>query len=235
MVTYHRRPLPSDLVAFDSEEGRQLLGQALSAGTAGSFFPLIAQLHTQADPAWCGLGSLVTALNALGIDPQRPWKGPWRHFDEQLLICCKALEDAATDGLTLVEVGCLARCNGAEVTGVVAEADTLPRFRADLEASVLAPAGPFLIANYARPALGQTGSGHFSPLAAVHRGRDLALVLDVARFKYPPHWVPIERLWRAMTEVDSATGHARGWLVLARGEDGVREACRGGALGAWAE
>jgi glutathione gamma-glutamylcysteinyltransferase len=88
-TTFHRRPLPSDLVAFDSEEGRQLLVEALAAGTAGAFFPLISHLHTQADPAWCGLGSLVTTLNALGIDPGRTWKGPWRHLSEELLICCK--------------------------------------------------------------------------------------------------------------------------------------------------
>jgi glutathione gamma-glutamylcysteinyltransferase len=224
-VSFHRKPLPEDLVAFDSPEGRQLLVEAMAAGTAASFFPLISQLHTQADPAWCGLGSLVTTLNALGIDPQRTWKGPWRHFSEELLICCKALEDAATEGLTLVEVGCLAHCNGATVRGVVAEPDTLPTFRADLEASVRGTAGPFVIVNYARPVLGQTGSGHFSPLGAWHPGRDLVLILDVARFKYPPHWVSVERLWQAMREVDVDTGHERGWLVLGRGEGEIRQVC----------
>lgn len=222
--TWHRRPLPADLVAFDSEEGRALFAEALAEGTAAAFFPLISQLHTQAEPAWCGLGSLVTTLNALGIDPGRPWKGPWRHFSEELLICCKALEEAAVDGLTLVEVGCLARCNGADVRGIVALPDSLPAFRADLLASVSASTGPFVVVNYTRAPLGQTGTGHFSPIGVVHRGRDLALILDVARFKYPPHWVPIARLWQAMTEIDPATGNPRGWLVLGRGE-GIRETC----------
>lgn len=217
MVSFHRRPLPDDLVPFDSEEGRRNLVEAISAGTAASFFPLVSQLHTQGDPAWCGLGSLVTALNALGIDPGRTWKGPWRHFSEELLVCCKAVEDAAKDGLTFEEVGCLARCNGADVRGVVAEAGTLPAFREDLALSVRSSAGPFVIVNYTRAALGQTGSGHFSPVGATHEGRDQALVLDVARFKYPPHWVPIERLHQAMTEIDPATGHARGWMLLGRG------------------
>jgi glutathione gamma-glutamylcysteinyltransferase len=224
-VSFHRKPLPEDLVAFDSDEGRQLLVEAVTGGTAASFFPLVAQLHTQADPAWCGLGSLVTTLNALGIDPQRTWKGPWRHFSEELLICCKALEEAAKEGLTLVEVGCLAHCNGAKVRGVVAEPHTLPVFRADLEESVRGTAGPFVVVNYTRTALGQTGSGHFSPLGAWHPGRDLVLVLDVARFKYPPHWVAVERLWQAMREVDPDTGHERGWLVLDRGEGEIRQVC----------
>ena len=38
------------------------------------------------------------------------------------------------------------------------------------------------------PALLQTGDGHFSPVAGYHAGTDSVLVLDVARFKYPPYW-----------------------------------------------
>jgi hypothetical protein len=30
------------------------------------------------EPAFCGLGTLTTVLNALAIDPQRAWKGVWR-------------------------------------------------------------------------------------------------------------------------------------------------------------
>ena len=33
------------------------------------YFRLAQQFHTQADPAFCGLGSLVCALNALRIEP----------------------------------------------------------------------------------------------------------------------------------------------------------------------
>jgi hypothetical protein len=80
--------------------------------------------------------------------------------------------------------------------------------------------GPFLVAAYGRDALGQTGAGHFSPLGGWHPGRDLALILDVARFKYPPHWVPVERLWSAMRSVDPATGRPRGYLRVGRGADG---------------
>jgi glutathione gamma-glutamylcysteinyltransferase len=45
-----------------------------------------------------------------------------------------------------------------------------------------------VIAAYNRAGLGQSGGGHFSPLAGYHAASDLTLVLDVARFKYPPHW-----------------------------------------------
>lgn len=41
----------------------------------------------------------------------------------------------------------------------------------------------FVVASYDRRSLGQTGSGHFSPLAALDEVSDSVLVLDVARFK----------------------------------------------------
>jgi glutathione gamma-glutamylcysteinyltransferase len=214
--TYHRRPLPGDLVDFSSDTGRAWLADALREGSAQSFFPLVAHLHTQAEPAWCGFGTLVTVLNALEIDPGRTWKGQWRFFGEELLICCKSLELAAAEGFSLGEVGCLAACNGAEVDIRRAEPGSEPEFRAQLVASTRALRGPFLVANYARTELGQSGSGHFSPLAAWHQASDHVLVLDVARFKYPPHWVPVQRLWRAMATRDDAAGGLRGWLAISR-------------------
>jgi glutathione gamma-glutamylcysteinyltransferase len=191
-----------------------MLVEALEAGTGESFYPLVAHLHTQAEPAWCGLGTLVTVLNALEVDPGRTWRGPWRFFGEELLVCCKALELAASEGLTLAEVACLAACNGAEAVPETAEPGREEAFRAALLSSVRAPAGPFVVANYSREVLGQSGTGHFSPLAAVHGKRDQVLVLDVARFKYPPHWVAISRLFTAMAAVDAQSGRPRGWLTL---------------------
>lgn len=41
----------------------------------------------------------------------------------------------------------------------------------------------------------------------------MALILDVARFKYPPHWVPVPLLWEAMNTIDEATGLHRGYIV----------------------
>ncbi|WP_420829432.1 phytochelatin synthase family protein [Nannocystis pusilla] len=66
-----------------------------------AFFQLIEQFHTQTDPAFCGLGSLVVALNALGVDPARLWKGPWRWFSEELLDSCLPLPSVRERGITL--------------------------------------------------------------------------------------------------------------------------------------
>lgn len=216
-TSFYRRPLPEGLVPFASDEGRAVFREALEAGTMEGFFALAEQFHTQAEPAFCGLGSLVVALNALGVDPGRAWKGPWRWFGEEMLDCCVSLEEVRSVGLTLDEVGCLARCNGARARVRRADAAPVGELRAAVLAASRRARGEVVVASYSRASLGQTGSGHFSPVGGLHVGRDLALLLDVARFKYPPHWVPVERLHGAMCTTDEVTGRSRGWVVLEGG------------------
>jgi glutathione gamma-glutamylcysteinyltransferase len=218
-TTLYRRPLPAEAIAFSSPEGRQLFAEALAAAGLDGYFRLAEQFHTQSDPSFCGLGSLVVALNALGIDPGRLWKGPWRWFAEDLLDCCVPLAEVKERGLDLVELSCLARCNGAEVDLRHADAHDLGAWHGAVADA--AKGETVLIAAYDRAALGQTGAGHFSPIGGYHAARGLVLVLDVARFKYPPHWVSAERLWLAMRPIDPSTARARGWMTLRRRSRGI--------------
>jgi glutathione gamma-glutamylcysteinyltransferase len=71
-----------------------------------------------------------------------------------------------------------------------------------------------VVVSFSRSALGQTGDGHFSPIAAYHEGTDQVLVLDVARFKYQPYWVTVPDLFRSMLPLDTATKKSRGWYLL---------------------
>ena len=73
--------------------GRQIFQEALAAGHMIGFFKLIQQFTTQGEPAFCGVSSLVQVLNALEIDPKRAWKGAWRFFSEEMLDCCRPLEE----------------------------------------------------------------------------------------------------------------------------------------------
>lgn len=219
--TFHRRPLPTSAIPFSSAEGRRVFSDALVMDGLNGYFPLAEQFHTQSEPTFCGLGSLVVALNALSIDPGRQWKGPWRWYSEELLDCCVPLADVSKRGVDIDEFACLARCNGASVEVFRSDTSSLEAWRAAL---AIANSGEaVVIAAYDRAAMGQSGSGHFSPIGGYHRKRDLALILDVARFKYPPHWVSAERLWRAMAQIDPSTGQARGWLVV-RNQGGPRAA-----------
>jgi len=178
------------------------------------YFKLAQQFHTQAEPSFCGLGSLVCALNALQIDPARTWKGPWRWFSEELLSCCKSLQEIEQSGLTLDEVACLASCSGANVRAYQAPHTSIEEFREHVRAASTDGNGSVLIVNYSRRVVGQTGDGHFSPIGGYHLATDHILLLDTARFKYPPHWLPLELMFEAMRELDSATHRSRGWLML---------------------
>jgi glutathione gamma-glutamylcysteinyltransferase len=217
--THYRRTLPSEAIAFSSPDGRRLFAEAVAEGGMDGYFPLAEQFHTQSDPAFCGPGSLVVALNALAVDPERTWKGSWRWFAEDLLDCCVPLAEVRQRGLHLDEFDCLARCNGADVEIHRADASGLDAWRRQL--AIAARGEVVVVASYDRAALGQTGSGHFSPIGGYLRSRDLVLILDVARFKYPPHWVPAERLWNAMNTVDPATSLTRGWFAMRRGTQAI--------------
>lgn len=219
--SFYRRPLPAAQIPLSSAEGRSIFREALAEGNMEGYFAVAEQFHTQSDPAFCGLGTLVVALNALSVDPGRLWKGPWRWYGEEMLDCCTPLDRIRVQGLTLDEFACLARCNGARAE-VTRPTDAAPdAFRDALRAVCSSASAGVLAVAYSRRLLGQTGEGHFSPLAGFHAGRDLALVLDVARFKYPPHWVRVTDLYEAMRPIDPATGRARGWVRIERGE-GVR-------------
>src|SRR5688572_24781442 len=140
--TLYMRPLPASLPALESAAGPAAFQRALLAGTLEGYFRLAQQFHTQADPAFCGLGSLVCALNALGIDPRRRWKGAWRWFSEELLDCCKSLEEVRRSGITLDEAACLARCSGASATVHRGDEADAGAFRKDLLAATTASDGP---------------------------------------------------------------------------------------------
>lgn len=64
----------------------------------------VAPCSTQDEPAFCGLASIAMVLNALSIDPKRPWKGSWRWFHEELLDCCLPLNKVAQEGVVLTQV-----------------------------------------------------------------------------------------------------------------------------------
>ena len=74
--------------------------------------------------------------------------------------------------------------------------------------------GCFMVVSFSRFSLGQTGDGHFSPVAAYSEETDRCLILDVARFKYPPYWVSVEDLYKSLCPKDSVTNMSRGWFML---------------------
>lgn len=118
---------------------------------------------------------------------------------------------------------CLARCQGVQLKLSYADSTTIDDFRRGVREACCRQAEEdegFIVVSYSRRVVGQSGSGHFSPLAAYDTQSDSVLILDTARFKYPPHWVKLELLWAAMLPVDPATSRSRGWAHLARPSGG---------------
>ena len=240
-VTFHRKPLPQSSIAFDSEEGTSLLTRSLANNSARSALRLLSVFQTQQEPAFCALASVATALNALAIDPKRTWKGVWRWFSEELLRCCIPLQVVAEQGVALDEAACLAACNGAEAkvirpppelwlpseAGIAAasvEGEAFNAYVDQLKATLHEccdgksgdPVNDILLACYDRLALDQTGGGHFSPIGAVDWTTEKVLILDVARFKLPPHWVSIRSLAAATLSTDHSSHKSRGFMVVSR-------------------
>lgn len=73
-----------------------------------------------------------------------------------------------------------------------------------------------MICNLSRKVLSQSGDGHFCPVGGFNVGEDKTLLLDTARFKYPPHWVGAEQLYQSVCTADSETGELRGFILLTR-------------------
>ena len=72
------------------------------------------------------------------------------------------------------------------------------------------------ICNLSRRTLGQTGDGHFSPVGGFNEPANQVLLLDTARFKYPPHWVDLNMLYDSMDTLDTETDSKRGFIILSR-------------------
>lgn len=149
----------------------------------------------------------------------------FQYSDDMLECTHTPREQIREKGMTFAELACLARCNGLRV--VSRRADTVSRetFLADLK-RVSASEDMHMVVSFSRKTLGQTGDGHFSPIGAYHPGKNQALVLDTARFKYPSYFCDADLLYDAMGELDAVTGLPRGYFILTKGAAKPLSLCR---------
>lgn len=141
-------------------------------------------------------------------------------FDETMVDCRGLLPKIKTDGISFGKLGYLAGCNGAKVVAFRTNESTVDDFRKQVISSSSSE-DSHAITSYHRRVFKQTGAGHISPIGGYHAGKDMVLILDVARFKYPPHWVPLTLLWDAMNTI--AIELPRGYMILSKPtSDGLR-------------
>ena len=239
-TVFFRRPLPDTCIDLASDTGQYRFASAMASQGTACFFHLVSQFRTQEEPAYCGISTLVMCLNALEVDPGRVWKGVWRWWVEEMLDDLKPMDDVKEEGINFDEFVCLAKMKLLSVNATRAPRmdlrrndgpntlDSMAQFR-DTVRNVTAGNGKvLLVCSYDRATLGQTGSGHFSPIGAYDEETDSILVLDVARFKYPPHWVQLPLLYEAMRKIDTTTGETRGWVTLTLAEGPAAEPAESG-------
>jgi hypothetical protein len=204
------QPLPPQLVALESDEGRRLLTES-SANR--DFFALVGTFQQQEAQSVCGLATSATVLNAMPL--RAPEVGPWRAFTQDNLFDAQARAAISRGGATLDQLAGLLRSAGVEARGVHASESTLEAFRAEA-ARNLATADDYVVINFLRSELGQDFGAHWSPLGAYHSPSDRFLIMDVNRYRYPPYWAKAEDVFRAMNTSDPDAGKSRGYIVVSR-------------------
>src|SRR4051812_26704509 len=206
------QPLPPNLIALDSDEGRKLFAE--SAGANRDFFALVQTFEQQRSASLCGAAASVAVLNAMPLKaPEIPELAPFRAFTQENVFEKKALDAIARGGATMEQLAADLRWAGADARVVHANTSTLEAFRAEA-AKNMASADDYVLVDFLRAELGQDFGAHWSPVAAYHEASDRFLVLDVARFRYPPYWVRAEELFRALDTNDLDAGRKRGYVVV---------------------
>lgn len=211
-------PLPANLIGAASDAGETLL---IEADAREAYFPLAINFVTQKNQAFCGVASSVMVLNAIGVPaPPVPEYDPYSTFTQDNLLNARSeqvipVETIKKQGMTLDELGGLLALQPVQVEVRHAADSSLDTFRKEAR-SYLATKRQFVIVNYLRKAMGQEKGGHISPLAAYDAETDRFLILDVARYKYPPVWVTTTDLFNAMNTQDSDNANrTRGYVLIA--------------------
>lgn len=210
-------PLPQNLSGFSTRDGEAYFAES---DAREAYFPLASNFLTQKTQAYCGVASIVMVLNALGVPaPPVPEYTPYRTFTQDNVLndqtdAVLPRETLARQGMTLDQIGGILATVPVKAEVHHASDSSADEFR-KLASAYLGEPGHFVLVNYLRKALGEETGGHISPLAAYDGKADRFLILDVARYKYPPVWVKTADIFAAMNTTDAATDNkSRGFVLV---------------------
>ena len=210
-------PVPENLAGFSSHDGEAYFAES---DAREAYFPLASNFLTQKTQSYCGVASIVMVLNALGVPaPAAPEYEPYRTFTQDNVLSERTdvvlpRETLARQGMTLDQIGGILATQPVKAEVRHASDSSADEFR-KLASAYLGEQGHFVIVNYLRKALGEQIGGHISPLAAYDAKADRFLILDVARYKYPPVWVKTADMFAAMNTPDAANDNkTRGFVLV---------------------
>jgi hypothetical protein len=210
-------PLPDNLTGFSTHDGEVYFGES---DAREAYFPLASNFLTQKTQAYCGVASVVMVLNALGVPaPAVPEYEPYRTFTQDNVLSERTdavlpRETLAHRGMTLDQLGGILATQPVKAEVHHASDSSVDEFR-KLASAYLGESGHFVIVNYLRMTMGEQTGGHISPLAAYDAKADRFLILDVARYKYPPVWVKTPDMFAAMNTPDAVNDNkTRGFVLV---------------------
>lgn len=203
-------------VYLNTPQGEQRL---ISAKLRQPFFAMQPYVETQQNLAFCGPASIVAVMNSLGTP--RPFESrfyPYTFYTQDNIFNAetqrvKSFVMVSVRGMTLADMAAFFNALGVKARAYHADSLSIDQLRALLR-DALAKPDARIVANYNRKTLAQEGDGHLSPLAAYDAASDSVLMLDVAKFKYPPAWVTLGELLESMQTIDSDSGKSRGLVVV---------------------
>ena len=212
-------PVPRNLISFDSLEGIKLFKESQHKT---AFWKLMPYFTTEKGLAYCGIASSAMVLNAVNIKPPlTPLHAPFRIFNQDNFFTPKVLKiitpaEVYFHGASLPQIAHSLKTFNISVNMYHGRnKDMNERKFLNLAMAAVSSSNEFILVNFCRKYIKEQGCGHFSPLAAYNAKTDRFLLLDVARYKYPPIWVKTKALYNALSKGnDSSTHQSRGFIII---------------------
>jgi hypothetical protein len=218
-------PVVSELLYLNNTRAIQLLRKSPYSAVA-DFFMYQQGWEVQINQAYCAIATSASVLNSYRdtiVMPQDPIYAPFPWATQMALVedeCVQAsvldIDSVRRAGLGLGMVPKLLNCF-LMPEGLVAVAHPVdPDFSSldhlkDIVINALQDKNSRVVLNYDRGGIGQgpMGHGHWSPIGAYSPEIDSFLIMDVAKYKYPPVWVPTKSLFGGVATLDMCSAMKR--------------------------
>jgi len=206
------------VVYWDSAEGKALRARMPADA---DYWQLAPNFTAQITQSYCSVASAVTVLNAMPIPkPVDPTYAPYAYFTQTNFFTPEVAKIISPQtvlamGMTREEMAETLSRQGVKAISIAGDTLSEEGLRTLLK-KALGDDGQFVLANYFRANLGQVGGGHWSALAAYDAQSDSVLILDVAKYKYPPAWVKISILRQAIATIDATSNKSRGLVIVSK-------------------
>ncbi len=200
---------------WDTSEGQLRIERS---NAKENFWKIVRFYESQITLTFCGITSSVIALNALSVEaPPSQVLGKYRMFTQEEFFTESVSavinkSDIEERGITLNELACVLGTFPVTLEKFTAKTLSSEEMRMILVSALKNP-NQVVLGLYQRQVLNQDGGGHWSPVAAYDELSDSFLILDVARYKYPPVWIEAPAFMNAM-QTTNAYNESRGFIII---------------------